>query len=555
MATGTYSENGPPSMENATFAAEGGTFFARSRGFTINSSVLNNFAGYAATPGVPPDVRTITMGDIDLQRQLRPDELRFDDNASVVGHERRRGCVRRVYSAKLEGHNSDMTVAVYDGDTAKQEWHRDIAKHTRMRHPNILQIYGIASANGVHAALFHGDLIPYKHFLNLYKHSPVLTVYIVASTAAQFWEAAEYWGSRFSKCYLLTQQYTLWIRPSTGLLSADFTPTKHDAEEHMSDVTIRNPLLSFSTLNLEPMVIDCMRLQEYHQACGSLCHYERNWIPSSAPVTIGAVVSWPLRHQYEDSLQIACLDLELDLQLDPFPRSLVTENGWNQYSISALLSNYRTPKFRFQAYAGACNIWLSQANHILNSLHINNSLQDYTLLEYVEFTMDIQRATEEPSTGYLFVCPASHFRIGPVSFKWPDCPAYWSFDSSGSERLSPDEATRLGFPSLKLATRVGPYSWDTSVYAGLRQFHTGKGFDPDSQDVARHLDYPLFQISNHAEDRFAHVNCEHGSAAEDAEDIRATSEAPPSRAFGFLINLQLALISFLALCRVYERMY
>ncbi|KAJ7042255.1 hypothetical protein C8F04DRAFT_1030670 [Mycena alexandri] len=119
--------------------------------------------------------------------------------------------------------------------------------------------------------------------------------------------------------------------------------------------------------------------------------------------------------------------------------------------------------------------------------------------------MEIQPATEEPPIGYLFVCPESHFRIGPGSFKWPDCSAYWSFDSRGLERLSPDEATRLGFPSLNLTTRVGGYSWDTSVYAGLRQFHTGKGFDPDSQDVAHHNGYPLFQLSNHAEDRFAHV--------------------------------------------------
>ncbi|KAJ7042254.1 hypothetical protein C8F04DRAFT_1077144 [Mycena alexandri] len=189
-------------MENMIFASEGGAFFAGSQGFTINSSIFNNLTE-VTTAGVPPgasivyisfrviqswlDIRTIPMGDIDLQRQLRPDELRFDNSTGVVGHKRRRSCVRRVYSGKVEGRNSDMTVAMYDGDTAEQEWQQDIAKHMRMRHPNILQVYGIASVNGMHATLFHGDLIPYKYFRNLYKHSPVLTVYILISTAAQYW--------------------------------------------------------------------------------------------------------------------------------------------------------------------------------------------------------------------------------------------------------------------------------------------------------------------------------------------------------------------------------
>ncbi|KAJ7845002.1 hypothetical protein B0H14DRAFT_2584898 [Mycena olivaceomarginata] len=51
----------------------------------------------------------------------------------------------------------------------------------------------------------------------------------------------------------------------------------------------------------------------------------------------------------------------------------------------------------------------------------------------------------------------------------PECPAYWSLDPAGTPRLSPDEASRLGFPALK---------WRSRVYAGLRQFHAAKGFAP-----------------------------------------------------------------------------
>ncbi|KAJ7476767.1 hypothetical protein FB451DRAFT_247299 [Mycena latifolia] len=49
------------------------------------------------------------------------------------------------------------------------------------------------------------------------------------------------------------------------------------------------------------------------------------------------------------------------------------------------------------------------------------------------------------------------------------------------------------------------YSWDESFYSGLRQFHEAKGFDPYSQDVARHLGHQLFQLAYGADSSFAHM--------------------------------------------------
>ncbi|KAJ7775423.1 hypothetical protein B0H16DRAFT_44509 [Mycena metata] len=53
---------------------------------------------------------------------------------------------------------------------------------------------------------------------------------------------------------------------------------------------------------------------------------------------------------------------------------------------------------------------------------------------------------------------------------------------------------------------VAGRSWDASDYAGLRQFHRAKGFDPDSQEVALHLGHRLFQLSKDANSPIAHVD-------------------------------------------------
>ncbi|KAJ7619768.1 hypothetical protein DFH06DRAFT_1106207, partial [Mycena polygramma] len=132
------------------------------------------------------------------------------------------------------------------------------------------------------------------------------------------------------------------------------------------------------------------------------------------------------------------------------------------------------------------------------------------------FHVGISAATKESPTGFLFLCPTDDFLTGlSSSVGWPDCPAYWSLEPSGADPLSREEATELGFPTLQFSTEFWGCSWDSSVYAGLAKFYRAKGFDPYSQDVARHLRLPLFQPSGNFDPVFAHVE-EQDNSEEDS---------------------------------------
>jgi hypothetical protein len=122
----------------------------------------------------------------------------------------------------------------------------------------------------------------------------------------------------------------------------------------------------------------------------------------------------------------------------------------------------------------------------------------------IQFSIQMSTITEEGPSGYLFLCPARDLQTRSSSSRCPDCPAYWSIDPAGIERLSTKEATCLGFPCIELTVDGRVHSWDAGVYAGLRQFHEGKGFDPDSHDVACHLGEPLFQLSAEKDPSFAY---------------------------------------------------
>ncbi|KAF7353196.1 hypothetical protein MSAN_01507300 [Mycena sanguinolenta] len=145
------------------------------------------------------------------------------------------------------------------------------------------------------------------------------------------------------------------------------------------------------------------------------------------------------------------------------------------------------------------NAWLAQANHIFAKLQEQEHVENYVCVWDVLFQLRI--AVEcHISEGYLFVCPPQHFHTGTEAhanlYQWPACPAYWSLEPSGADRLSTEDAKNLGFPTIHIETTMYGHSWDRSIYTGLQQFHEGKGFDPESREVARHLGYPLYEVSS-----------------------------------------------------------
>ncbi|KAJ7866743.1 hypothetical protein B0H13DRAFT_1897876 [Mycena leptocephala] len=71
----------------------------------------------------------IPMGDIDLL-----EEIRLNNETGVVGrHHPERTRVWRMYSAKIDGRKSGVTVAMYQGDGAEEEWWQDIASYMTLR--------------------------------------------------------------------------------------------------------------------------------------------------------------------------------------------------------------------------------------------------------------------------------------------------------------------------------------------------------------------------------------------------------------------------------------
>ncbi|KAJ7095586.1 hypothetical protein C8R44DRAFT_813486 [Mycena epipterygia] len=168
------------------------------------------------------------------------------------------------------------------------------------------------------------------------------------------------------------------------------------------------------------------------------------------------------------------------------------ENGWSRFHSSSVNGVIRRTIWRGTDW----DCWLSQANYIFSQILTPPKHEDCSLIDWMQYQLSFSGPSEKLPEGYLFLCPMEDlWDNGSRWLRSPECPAYWSLNPSGSQSLSPEEASSLGFPTLEFEMRVSVMSWDESVYAAASHFHAAKGFDSNSQDIALHLGFPLYKIS------------------------------------------------------------
>ncbi|KAJ7063811.1 hypothetical protein C8F01DRAFT_35804 [Mycena amicta] len=430
-----------------------------------------------------------------------------------------------------------MMVAIFQGDNAEEQWSQTVLKHSSLRHPNVVQLYGVSSSSGVHATVYHDELIPFEHFLNRYRHSHFLLLDLWAYFIEEQGAAIDYFWSVFpGKGFYPGCGY--WIRPSNGRICLDLLPSPtspHDGHFAWS-FTIPRPdgIYTLNDPDREATFISSLTLAQYHQHCYWVLAEHREIVFSApAVVKLGTVLHYSCSTRLKSPVEITSLlpDLKLSQSFWPWineTHRLDSNSGqWGRGGLQAeghIMENKWlrcdslhdfpfNPSMSFWV-TGDMYPWLSQSNYVMNHLHASYNCEDYAVVRRIVFQIMIPTHSQPLPEGYLFLAPAADFEVGPSLFCWPDCPAYWSLDPTGVERLSTKEAEQLGFPAFDLTMGVLVVSWDDSAYAGIRKFQRAKGFDPYTQDAARALEHPLYDLPAELNQDFTHVVNE-----EDLEEV------------------------------------
>ncbi|KAJ7751367.1 hypothetical protein B0H16DRAFT_829805 [Mycena metata] len=244
-----------PSSRN--FVIEGGVF-------TSNTNVTHHHHTYPASD----DFRKIPMGEIDLQH-----EIRFGDGPRVVIRRRGPRRAQRMFSARIDGCKTPMTVAWYQGPNAKER--QDISMHSWLLHPNFAQLCGVASTGSMHAAVFHDDLIPLEQFVDVYRNSLLLSRYFRACWSKGFDDVNNHLRSMFNRG---VSEYgcTQWIWGSNRRLCVDNlilneSPIRIisylDSLPHWRPGREDIDLMSYNGPNHEGVVISSLALSSYYEFC------------------------------------------------------------------------------------------------------------------------------------------------------------------------------------------------------------------------------------------------------------------------------------------------
>ncbi|KAJ7056896.1 hypothetical protein C8F01DRAFT_1152630 [Mycena amicta] len=413
-------------------------------------------------------------------------------------------------------------VFYYGGDAAKEEWEAQIQRSSWLRHPNILQLYGIANSRQMFAALYHDELIPMDEILDRAHNSPLSRVRARVQWGMEYWPAYKHLKS--SDPNAARQASAHFFRASTGTFCLYLTGSPWNASPPQYPALGTPPQLGDLNIwlaNTDAAIVAAHSLQQLYEICGSrnVHAYEQgnilgwlrfpgkiNWELKPALVAVGC------NRYYE----LACIPGRCNVHLDESWRPpgsssygdwILTKmpNGWMRGALNRWHRVYA--RFTLQCNIGLTQVdghfeypqnkfnfpWFSQADHVFKSLGISGAERcRYRLLDRKEMTVhfDFPRHRRTPLRGYIFLCPSAS--AWDTTFPVEDI-AYWSMDPSGNERLSADEATARGLPPFHVETRVGGLEFEELLYEEIRAIHEVKGFDPDSQDAAQYMGYPLFE--------------------------------------------------------------
>ncbi|KAF7326724.1 hypothetical protein MSAN_02500400 [Mycena sanguinolenta] len=277
-----------------------GAFFPNSRHLVVEGGT---FTSHSTIASPPADYLRIPLGSIDLRN-----EIRLDSASCVVFRDHTQRHIRRMYAARVECRSAPMTVALYEGDHAEEEWKNSVSVHSRLRHPHILQIYAAASASGLHATVFHDDLIPPDQSLESFGDSIILQIYIQAYSSVDVNNVWKYCGRPFpdSKAFA-----TLWFRRSTGRVCIELGVTMEMGSnmcftQEVETLTPPDSVRALRDSNQEAWVIASLSFHQWYTLCDNCLSQFGSYteISVQAQVKLNSIMHWPSGFHFEDAKEI-----------------------------------------------------------------------------------------------------------------------------------------------------------------------------------------------------------------------------------------------------------
>ncbi|KAJ7895221.1 hypothetical protein B0H14DRAFT_2681650, partial [Mycena olivaceomarginata] len=427
----------------------------------------------------------------------------------------------KVFTARISGESSLMT---------NERWKSDLELYSRLRHPNVWQLFGFAAAPDLHALIYHDELIPLKIYRQLNRPTNDLV-----------WVCIEGMLVR----PLFSFEPTICVKRQPVQLCLAMPLLGSDPED---DETEHALLSSWHTVRFRhhdpgadnEIVSNILTLWSPGDSklSGTLAmHIDwRNFFAGLIPLRRTSRTTWNIwtqlslgsvvAHRSDGIVPIAYIPHSSRVLIRNWelflPPSVYSDPGMTTSNRFAFLpGSFKPLELARKRFLLSCSIsldegtmsavsmsWLSQANLCIRQA-IPDGLKPRRPCGVVEklwcavtIDVDCHHLLREEGThiakAYIFLQPVSltqhSTRIG-LDFPESD-QVYWSLDPTGNFRMTQDECDCLGLPRLQFRFLPTGRFWHEYQYNAIRELFQAKNFDPHSYDVTRFLGLSLAETES-----------------------------------------------------------
>ncbi|KAJ7591770.1 hypothetical protein C8J56DRAFT_931695 [Mycena floridula] len=417
----------------------------------------------------------------------------------------------RQYTGHLfKNSNEPMLIRKYEG-TAVQDWKRELNALSRIRHPNIIQLYGLSRSSHFMTLVFHsfngGNRITVPEYhMSL---SGISFLMYIPNIVKQYFSAAHELRRNDIQPASGDLQ-ALEVNSSGHLVINNFDPRNPygmpvpDVEssiDHASGDSNDPDLIYSISAWFKTRLFDKLLLAQYYgfivvafgrlywqdSSCSNFSIHHKGTttiLRVPKPSSLKLTVLW-----FNPTWDIQCFLDNMSLRC-ALPTSKIRSLDWDQ----ALMVQVQ-PDHQLECFS-LFSVWASQVYYLIKNMGLAGSNPETSIPSEIQISCQAQnRNLVHSAPSKLSEKILQHEFL----YLWFDCRrphpdnTHWSTDIAGIQ-IIPKVAIEDAFDvDLHITSQVVSYKIPQFIYPLLREIHAGCGFDPDSTEMADYLGYPLLE--------------------------------------------------------------
>uniref|UniRef100_A0A0W0G9T6 Uncharacterized protein n=1 Tax=Moniliophthora roreri TaxID=221103 RepID=A0A0W0G9T6_MONRR len=428
---------------------------------------------------------------------------------------------RKISIASISGEDKDseFLYILYTGPDAMRAFQQDFEQFSSIKDINYVQLYGYNQGTTFPALVFHNAPVPVSHILEQNQFSPLLYTYIqyqsaVVQIASNNQDIRELWldprtGQLSRGPFVDWSLAWGWFALGLNSNSTSNNPTPLSLQAYHDSTAVFNYLIQ--TLTMDDFLCGIVWFNRIIYE--SIANKDIATVLSSLPGTIykrtyyeiiarwpGDRKKWYYKLFHQDNVPDTMWKSKVDM-----------DDGSLRFTV--LPSDIQSLQDRqFQLYydlLGEWNefaeSWLSQAHNVFSQLGIcEDEWGEYTILNMFWLNWECQKKhpmqnnSDIPANKplYLFIQPIPRPSDSETIWNsWVMGSKYfWSFDSSGHQRMAEHLQVFLELPSFTCWIEVEHLWWNHSAYNVIQQLHVFKGLNPKTLSLTQSLNCSILEV-------------------------------------------------------------